>query len=76
MIRRISGISWHICEIISHLGIKPVSGGIPLNDSNIIGIISWIMGIELLILLNWLLVCWFVMFKTINSGMTIDEYKI
>lgn len=64
-----------MCEIMSHFGINPVRGGIPLNDRSIIGTISWIIGIELLILLNWLLVCWFVIFRIINRGITIDEYK-
>jgi hypothetical protein len=49
------GAESHIVEIVIHFGINPVNGGIPLRESNIIGIISCIVGDIRFNLLNCLL---------------------
>jgi len=41
--------------MVNHFGINPVSGGIPLNDSSIIGKITCIRGESELSLLNCVL---------------------
>jgi len=51
---RVIGDSWHIRLIVNHLGINPVSGGMPLRESNIIGIVSCIVGVNEFNLLNCL----------------------
>jgi len=38
------GASWHIVKIVIHFGRNPVNGGMPLKDSNIIGIKICIIG--------------------------------
>lgn len=52
IIMSIIGDCWHRVKIVSHLGINPVNGGIPLKDNNIIGIISCIIGVIIFILFS------------------------
>jgi len=42
-------------EIVTHLGINPVSGGSPLKDISIMGINNWINGDIECSFLTWLL---------------------
>lgn len=55
---------------------NPVNGGIPLNESNIIGIISWMIGDIVFSLLNWVLCCWLLKWIMMKRGIIIDEYII
>lgn len=68
------GLAWINVEIVNHFGINPVRGGIPLRDSSITGIKSWIIGECLLISVNWLLFVELNDFIIINSGVIISEY--
>ena len=70
------GAESHIVEIVIHFGINPVNGGIPLRESNIIGIISCIVGDIRFNLLNCLLLDWDSVFKMMNRGIIIEQYII
>lgn len=76
MINSIKGRVWQRVEIANHLGMNPVRGGIPLNDSSIIGKASCMIGDILFILLNWELLCWLFLFISMKRGMMIDEYMM
>lgn len=76
MISKISGDVWHSDVMTSHFGINPVRGGIPLSDSNIIGIVSCMIGEDEFILLNCELCCWLKKLIIMNRGIIIEEYII
>jgi len=50
-----SGIGSHKVKIVIHFGINPVSGGMPLSESSIIGIDICMIGDRQFNLLNCLL---------------------
>lgn len=52
IIRRNIGDCWQSVKIVSHFGINPVNGGIPLKDNSIIGIISCMIGDMIFILFS------------------------
>jgi len=64
-----------MAEIVNHLGINPVNGGIPLSDSNITGIRNCIIGERKLSLLNCLLFDWELSLSMINNGIITEQYK-
>jgi len=76
MINRIIGVSWHNEKIVSHFGINPVNGGIPLNDKSITGNINCITGFIEFILLNCLLLDCRLNLSIKNKGVIIKQYKI
>jgi len=59
--------------MVNHLGINPVSGGIPLKDNSIIGSISWMEGDIMFSLLNCLLLIWLSVFNMMNNGIVIIQ---
>jgi hypothetical protein len=69
------GVSNDIEYIVSHLGINPVRGGIPLKDSNMIGSKSCRAGDIIFILLNCLLLICLSVFIMINRGIVIKQYR-
>lgn len=65
-----------IIEIVIHFGINPVSGGIPLSDRRIRGMVNWYMGELLINLFDKFLFTMFFMYIIINIGLMIAEYTI
>lgn len=70
----IVGLIGAIVLIAIHFGINPVSGGIPLKDSRIIGIINCDMGEMLISLFRFLVFVRFFTYIMINKGVIIIEY--
>lgn len=57
-----------------HFGINPVNGGIPLRDSNSMGIIYIIIGVFVSTMFIEFLTFIFLMWKIRNSGLIINVY--
>lgn len=70
------GVSNDIEYMVSHLGINPVSGGMPLRDNSIIGNKSWRAGDIIFILLNCLLLICLSVCIIINRGIVIRQYIV
>lgn len=70
------GVSNDIEYMVSHLGINPVRGGIPLKDNSMIGNKSWRIGDIIFILLNCLLLICLSVFIIINRGIVIRQYIV
>jgi hypothetical protein len=70
----IVGIEWDNIEIVSHLGINPESGGIPLKDNKVNGINNWVNGSILIDLVDAFLEFIFSIFILIKNGIIIKEY--
>lgn len=71
---RINGVKEHIDEIVIHLGIKPVNGGIPLRERRSRGIINCIRGDIEFSLLNWLLLINLKVLIIRNRGVITRQY--
>jgi len=70
------GVSSDIEYMVSHLGINPVSGGMPLRDNSMIGSKSCRVGDIIFILLNCLLLICLSVLIMINRGIVIKQYKV
>lgn len=70
------GVSSDIEYRVSHLGINPVSGGMPLRDNSMIGSKSCRVGDIIFILLNCLLLICLSVLIMINRGIVIKQYKV
>jgi len=68
--------SWQIVKIVIHLGINPVSGGIPPSERSSKGITICIIGVNEFSLLNCLLFVCIELFIIIKIGEIIRLYII